>query len=144
MPEIHHNFVVNQGIEKVFNGVSDPIYLDKWWSKNSSGNPRTGEIYKLGFGPGYAWEAEVTSASKPDLFELKLIKADNDWMGSKVTFELVSLNDKKTQVKFHHSGWQSDSDHFRISNYCWAMYLRILKRYLEYEEEVPYEKRLEV
>jgi Activator of Hsp90 ATPase homolog 1-like protein len=32
----------------------------------------------------------------------------------------------------------------KISSYCWAMYLRILKRYVEFGEEVPYEKRLQV
>jgi hypothetical protein len=31
-----------------------------------------------------------------------------------------------------------------ISTYCWAMYLRILKRWLEFGEQVPYEKRLSV
>ena len=144
MPEIHHNLIINQEIEKVYDGVSNPIYLDKWWSRSSSGNPNEGEIYKLDFGPGYEWEAEVTSASRPQLFELKLIKADNDWMNSRVTFELESMDADKTQVRFHHTGWPADNNHFRISNFCWAMYLRILKRNLEHGEEVPYDKRLNV
>ena len=36
------------------------------------------------------------------------------------------------------------NDHYKISSYCWAMYLRILKRYVESGEEVPYENRLNV
>ena len=35
-------------------------------------------------------------------------------------------------------------EHYRISNCCWAMYLRILRRYLEYGETVSYEDRLDV
>jgi hypothetical protein len=35
-------------------------------------------------------------------------------------------------------------DEFRRSSYCWAMYLRILRRYLEHGETVPYERRLDV
>jgi hypothetical protein len=60
-----------------------------------------------------------------------------------VGFELEEAGGE-TQVRFHHLGWPAANDHYRISCYCWAMYLRILKRYLEYGELVPYEKRLEV
>jgi hypothetical protein len=36
------------------------------------------------------------------------------------------------------------SAHYRTSSFCWAMYLRLLKRYVEHGEVVPYEKRLDV
>jgi len=49
-----------------------------------------------------------------------------------------------TQVHFHHTGWPDADDHYRVSCYCWAMYLRLLKRYLEHDEVVPYEDRLDV
>ncbi len=49
-----------------------------------------------------------------------------------------------TEVRFHHLGWLEDNEHYRISCYGWAMYLRLLKRYVEYGEVVPYEDRLDV
>ena len=33
---------------------------------------------------------------------------------------------------------------YRVSCNCWAMYLRILRRYLEHGEIVPYDVRLDV
>ena len=36
------------------------------------------------------------------------------------------------------------SEHYRISSYCWAIYLRVLRRYLEHGERVAYEQRLDV
>ncbi len=48
------------------------------------------------------------------------------------------------EVSFYHMGWPENNEHFRISCYCWAMYLRILKRYIEYGEKVPYKSRLSV
>ena len=33
--------------------------------------------------------------------------------------------------------------HYRTSAFCWAMYLRLLKKYVETGEVVPYERRLE-
>ncbi len=35
-------------------------------------------------------------------------------------------------------------DHSRISSYCRAMYLRVLKHWIERGERVPYGRRLEV
>ena len=51
--------------------------------------------------------------------------------------------DGVTQVRFHHVGWPEPSEHYRISCFCWAMYLRLLKRYVEKGERVPYEARLD-
>ena len=47
------------------------------------------------------------------------------------------------QVRFYHTGWPTQNEHWRISCYCWAMYLRLLRRYLEKGETVPYEQRLD-
>ena len=49
----------------------------------------------------------------------------------------------QTQVRFRHVGWPAPNEHWRISNFCWAMYLRVLRRSLEYGEAVPYEGRLD-
>jgi hypothetical protein len=35
------------------------------------------------------------------------------------------------------------NEHWRISCYWWAMYLRVLRRYLEHGESVAYEDRLD-
>lgn len=48
-----------------------------------------------------------------------------------------------TRVRFYRTGWPTQNEHWRISCYCWAMYLRLLRRYLENGETVPYEQRLE-
>jgi len=76
-------------------------------------------------------------------FELELTRADTEWVGTNVGFHLQATGGA-TQVRFHHTGWPDASEHYRISCYCWAMYLRILRRHLEHRESVPYERRLDV
>jgi hypothetical protein len=34
-------------------------------------------------------------------------------------------------------GWPEANGHYRTSCHCWALYLRILRRYLEFGETVP-------
>ncbi len=141
MADIFHHFPINTPIEKVFESVSTPKGLDTWWSKSSIGKPAVGEIYRLSFGPEYNWEAVVTKCVPDKEFELTMTESDADWLNTKVGFSFTDKNDI-TEISFYHTGWKEANEHHRISNYCWAMYLRILKRNLEFGEDVPYEDRL--
>ncbi len=128
---------------RVFAGVTQPALLDQWWTLRSSGRPEVGTSYALDFGPDHAWRAEVTRAVPAESFELRMTRADRDWMGTLVGFAMApSLSG--TQLRFHHSGWPEANEHHRISCHCWALYLRVLRRHLEFGETVPYDRRLDV
>jgi uncharacterized protein YndB with AHSA1/START domain len=143
MADIFHYFLINASLEKVFESVSTPKGLDLWWSKSSTGKPAIEETYQLSFGPEYNWSAVVSKYVPTIEFELTIRDAHTDWTNTKVGFSLIDKN-SITEVHFYHTGWKEDNEHYRISSYCWAMYLRILKRNLEFGEEVPYEERLNV
>ena len=139
MPDIFQHFLIHAPAAKVFLGVSTPEGLDTWWTKESS---RRGDEYELNFGPTYDWHARV-SRSVPDReFELEITRADGDWTGTRVGFVLEETNGE-THARFHHTGWPQSNDHFSLSCYCWAMYLRLLKRYVERGEIIPFGQRLE-
>ncbi len=142
MANITHHFPISKPIDEVFRAFSTPSGLDQWWTRSSSGEPAEGAEYELGFGPGYTWRACVTHCVENEAFELTLTEAQEDWLGSKVRVDLTE-DDGSTLVRFRHSGWPSGNDHYYASCYCWAMYLRILKRYVEHGETVPYEVRLD-
>jgi uncharacterized protein YndB with AHSA1/START domain len=143
MADIFHDFLVKAPATKVFDAISTPNGLDQWWTKRSAGEPKEGAEYELWFGPQYDWRAKVTKCVKDSTFELQMARADVDWMGTRVGFHLQDKN-ANTSVYFYHIGWPSQNEHWRISCYCWAMYLRIMRRYVEHGEFVPYEKRLDV
>lgn len=143
MPDINHIFPINASPARVFEAISTAKGLDSWWSKHCLGNPTVGAQYSFDFGPDYQWLAVVTKCTVAVEFELEFFQSDSDWNGSKVGF-LLAPNGKYTQLDFYHCGWPQDNEHFRISNYCWAMYLRLLKRNLEFGEFVAYEERLNV
>ena len=143
MPDILHDFPIFAPAQTVFDGVSTGPGLAQWWTERSSGRPKRGAEYSLRFGPKFDWVGRVTECVPLQKFELEITKADADWTGTKVGFAL-SPTEGGTQVRFHHTGWPHLNEHYRVSCYCWAMYLRILKRYLEHGETVPYAKRLDV
>ena len=142
MADIFQHFPIKASARSVFESVSTPAGLDAWWTKTSSGEPRLGAEYDLGFGLGYDWRARVSRVVPDQDFELEIVSADEDWQGTRIGFQLEEI-DGVTQARFHHTGWPESNEHYRVSCYCWSMYLRLLKRYVERAEVVPYEGRLD-
>ncbi len=142
MPDILQDFPIKARPARVFECISTPAGLDQWWTSRSIGQPAQGTRWELDFGPGFLWRAMVTDCEPPRRFELTLDEADADWTGSRVAFELLPSG-SGTQLRFSHRGWPSENEHFRVSCHCWAMYLRLLRRHIEFGETVPYEKRLD-
>jgi len=142
MADIYHHFPIGASSQRVFEAISLPSGLDAWWTKRSSGKPVDGAEYELWFGPEYDWRAVVYRCIPGTGFGLEMTRADDDWRGTLIHFELREQGDV-TQVQFQHLGWIEANEHFRISSFCWAMYLRLLKRYAERGEIVPYEERLQ-
>jgi|SRR5215469_1039799 len=144
MADIIHEFTVKAKPESVFQLFATPGGLEKWWTKTSTGENTEGGQIRLHFSPEFEWDARVIRNQPPVFFELQMIQAHPDWLGTKVGCELSPDAKNSTRVRFYHTGWPERNEHWRVSCFCWAMYLRVLRRYLEYGETVEYEKRLEV
>jgi uncharacterized protein YndB with AHSA1/START domain len=140
MPDIFQHFVIHAPVSQVFHGVSTPEGLDTWWTERSS---KKGDELELFFGPQHHWRAKVSRSVADREFEIEITRADADWAGTRMGF-VLDESQGDTHVRFHHTGWPQSNDHYRISCYCWAMYLRLLKRNVERGEVVPFGQRLEV
>ena len=143
MPSILHDFQVNADVAAVFGAITTPEGLDQWWTRRSRGKAEVGAEYELWFGPDADWRARVTEVVASQRFALEMTGADGDWKGTRVGFVLEPY-DTGTMVRFSHSGWRTENEHFRISSFCWAMYLRIMRRYAEAGERVDYDDRIKV
>src|SRR5262245_32012170 len=141
MADILQDFPIAAAVADVFAAVSTPQGLDRWWTLTSSGTPAAGSEYALDFGPEYQWRARVTACVAEKEFELELTTAMPDWLRTRVGFRLEDLGGR-TWVRFSHTGWPEAGEHFRTSAHCWALYLRILRRFVEHGETVPYADRL--
>ncbi len=143
MFDIYHDFPVAASRHSVFEALTSPEGLDEWWTLTSTGEAVPGSTYELFFGPEYSWKADVSVCEIDTALEWTMTEAESDWLGTRVGFRLEEKGGQ-TWVRFYHTGWSSESDHYRMTSFCWAMYLRILKRYIEQGETVPYADRLNV
>jgi uncharacterized protein YndB with AHSA1/START domain len=143
MASIFHDFTIQATAAAVFEVMTTPRGIDRWWTKQSSGKPEIGEEYDLNFGPSYDWKAIVKKSVPGKEFEWTMKASDPDWEGTRIGFQLEE-NKGSVKVRFYHLGWSSENEHYKASSYCWAMYLRLVKRWLESGEECPFEARLTV
>lgn len=140
MPQVLHDFFIRSTPDKVFHAISTPAEVEKWWSLECSGSPVMGGEYRLFFGEPWDWRAKVSRFEPGRAFEWEMTVAMDDWTGTRVGFELEPA-EEGTKVRFHHLGWAEESEHFRISSYCWAMLLRLLKVYVETGAVMPHAER---
>jgi uncharacterized protein YndB with AHSA1/START domain len=143
MADILHDLVIAAPPAAVFRALSTPAGLDAWWTLDSEGEGRPGSEWRFGFGPGFQWRGRVTGFRADSLMAWRITEADADWTGTTVALELAPSGGG-TQIHFAHTGWAAANAHFRTSSYCWAMYLRILRRVAEGGPAVPYDARLNI
>jgi uncharacterized protein YndB with AHSA1/START domain len=144
MADIIHEFTIRTGPPRVFHAMATPQGLTHWWTQSSTGKAEAGAEYQLHFGRDYAWRGRVTRYEPDAAFELEMTEAHPDWLNTRVGCELRPEGRESTRVIFYHSGWPAANQHWRVSCYCWAMYLRVMRRYLEHGESVPYDQRLDI
>ena len=140
MPHVLHDLIIRSSPEAVFRAISTPEAIDNWWTLQCSGHAAMGGEYRLYFGESWDWRARVSRYEQGRAFEWAMIEAMDDWVGTRVGFELEPV-EGGTKTRFHHSGWGAESEHFRISSYCWAMLLRLLKVYVETGAVTPHVDR---
>ncbi|MBI3491900.1 MAG: SRPBCC domain-containing protein [Acidobacteria bacterium] len=101
MADIYQDFPIKSPVNRVYDAVSTSHGLDLWWTKRSSGQAKEGAEFSLWFGPDYDWRAKVTRAVPGTEFELQVVKADPDWLRTRVGFRLEDRG-ATTQVHFYH------------------------------------------
>ena len=140
MPDILHRLSIRAPAERVFEAITTPPGLDAWWTLESRGEPVPHSEYELDFGPGSHWRAKVTRTRANEGFELEMTYAAPDWIGTLVGFELTREGDA-THLFVSHSGWTDAGEQFAVTSTRWALYLRLLRRYLELGEVVSFVDR---
>lgn len=140
---IKHQLMIKSSPEKVFAIIAEGKGLNLWWTLASSGQFKLNEEITLDFGPGYIWKAKIIAFTKNQFIEYQIIESTEDWKNTIVSLELIATK-TDTILRFHHKNWKDDREHFQSSSYCWAVYLRLIKKYLEKGITVNYENRLDV
>lgn len=140
MADILHTLYIHKPSKDVFKAISLGEEFSNWWTKMSSGHPVLHAKYRFYFSPEYDWTATIVEYVEDSEIAFQFVEADNDWLGTVMAFKLY-FAEGTTRTAFSHTGWSATNEHFRRSSYCWAMYLNLMKIYVESGQISAFEDR---
>ena len=122
--------IIDASKEEVFKKLTSIDGLRSWWTNQTIGSTELNQLIDFRFGEQYFIQMKVIEVVSDKLVKWQCIQADEDWIGTIVSFELDSENGK-TLLKFTHDKWPTHGDFFAHCNLSWAKYLLSLRLLLE-------------
>ena len=115
---------------EIYDALTQAEGLKNWWSKATDVEEKVGAVIKFWFPNNFRFEMKILSLEKDKVVEWECIHGDDQWLGTKIRFELHPKDDS-TDIKFYHTGWVDKTDLFGICNYHWGLYMKSLKSFIE-------------
>ena len=78
MHTIKHNVLISASPESIYNSLTEPKELDKWWTVNSSGKCGLLEYYQFYFSDDYDWTAQISFLRPNEEVNYQMIEADKE------------------------------------------------------------------
>ncbi|NML71297.1 SRPBCC domain-containing protein [Chryseobacterium sp. RP-3-3] len=137
---ILHDLEVDSTLENVFRMVSVPEFLNEWWTHYCQGVPEPDSEYTFEFSEKDILKGKISKFNPPYEIEFLITDGDKDWVETSVGFILKEAGNG-TKLSFYHTNWKDTNEHFRQTSFCWALYLRVLRKFAEEGLHVPYSER---
>lgn len=130
MESIEQINYINAPIAKVYKTLITEEGLGNVWTKKLKVKPEIGFVNEFDFDEGYITNFKVVELLENNKIVWECTDSDEEWVGTKVSFEL-SKKDNVTTVVLKHYRWKERTDFYRWCNYNWGMFLYRLKNYCE-------------
>ena len=129
--------LIDASKEEVYNKLISIDGLRAWWTDQTSGDAETNGVIDFRFGERYFIQMKVLETKTNALVQWQCLQADDDWIGTVVTFSL-DTSEGKTLLRFTHDKWPTHEDFFAHCSLSWAKYLLSLRDLLETGEGRPF------
>ena len=117
--------------------------LRGWWTTDTRGESRVGEVIQFRFGAGGGFDMAVLELQPGRRVAWAVIAGPAEWVGTKISFDLRQEGDW-TVVFFKHEGWREQVDFMHHCGTKWAVFLLSLKSRLETGRGSPWPNDLKL
>lgn len=117
-------------VETVYKALTSEEGLSQIWTKKLKVRPEIGFVNEFDFDEGYITKFKTVELEENNKIVWECIVSDEEWIGTKVSFELTE-KDNTTTVTLKHLNWRERTEFYRWCSYNWAMFLHRLKKYCE-------------
>ena len=130
MTLIKHLFHIATPINNVFEALSQPEPLSKWYTTIVNGNFKLGEIVTFEFVNFAAFKFKIISLVQDKSIHFECVESEWGNVGHIMKYDLDD-NDGKTRVRYTYEGFLEMDDAFANMNYSSAKYLESLRQYCQ-------------
>jgi len=130
MVNILHRIGVTSSPDDVYAALTTVDGLASWWTEDTEGDSSVGGTIRFRFGPPGGFDMKVLQAQAADLVLWEVVDGPEEWIGTKVRFELKQEDDF-TIVLFSHEGWKEPVEFMYHCSTKWATFLMSLKKQVE-------------
>ncbi len=124
MPDIKHSVSIEASAEKIFPLIASPRGLSRWWAEDVA-EGESGVVEISFFNRATVYRLRASRMAAPLEAEWAC-ETGKDWSGTRLVFRLT-VDGGRTQVRFTHAGWQSESDYFVDCTTTWGCLMYRLK-----------------
>ncbi|HAQ71955.1 MAG: SRPBCC family protein [Cytophagales bacterium] len=130
MTLIKHLFHIATPINNVFEALSQPEPLSKWYTTIVNGNFKLGEIVTFEFVNFAAFKFKIINLVQDKSIHFECVESEWGNVGHIMKYDLDD-NDGKTRVRYTYEGFLEMDDAFANMNYSSAKYLESLRQYCQ-------------
>ena len=129
MADIKHLLHIAAPREKVYQALSTIEGLSNWWTRQTTGSTRPGDVVQFRFGE-FGNDMKVEASEPGKLVKWKCVAGPEDWIGTSILFGLDE-NEGKTRIRFEHANWAKADDFFAACSFTWSRYLESLRQFCQ-------------
>ena len=141
MPDILHRLHVKAAPRAVYQAITEPEGLSRWWTTDVEAEDREGSLGVFRFEGGQVQMRMRVQSLTPNQSVRWVVEEPSppEWGGTEITWNL-SEKEGGTEVHFGHRGWKTTEQSFPYINYSWGYYLVSLANYLEQGKGFPHDQ----
>ncbi|UNY99339.1 SRPBCC domain-containing protein [Zhouia spongiae] len=140
MASIEHINYIKVPVGLVYQVLTTEEGLANVWTRKLKVKPQINFVNEFDFDDDYLTKMKIIELKKDSKIVWECLASDQEWVGTKVLFELT-VKDNVTSVVLKHYNWSEVTEFYRWCNYNWAMFLLSLKNYCENKKGLPYQER---
>ena len=139
--EIRQRVGITASPASVYDALTTIDGLAGWWTTDTSGDPD--DTIRFRFGDVGGFDMKVLDQSAPTRVEWEVVDGPAEWIGTTVTFDLVTEGEW-TIVLFVHAGWREPVEFMSHCSTKWATFLMSLKAFVETGVGAPHPRDLQI
>ena len=136
MVDILHRIGVEASTpERVYEALTTVDGLAGWWTDDTKGSSRVGDVLAFRF-PNGGFDMEVVDLQPAERVTWRVVDGPGEWIGTTVDWRLQQVGNW-TIVLFAHEGWAEPVEFMHHCSTKWATFLVSLKALLETGQGSP-------